>query len=52
MTKKVLIDKLSIKDIRKIVINSQRIEGYKEPSKDLELKVIEFMKKNNVKVSI
>ncbi len=52
MKKRVLFSNLSIKEIRKVVLNSQKIEGYKEPSKELELKVIEFMKKNNVKVSI
>jgi len=52
MKKQVLINNLSIKEIKKAVLNSQKIEGYKKPSKALELKVIEFMKKNNVKVSI
>jgi len=42
---------LSEEEIRKIVENSQRIEGYEPASKDLELQVEAFMAKHNVKVS-
>jgi hypothetical protein len=38
-------------EIAKTVENSQRIEGYEPVSKEYELKVEAFMKKNNVKVS-
>ncbi len=37
--------------IKRIVNNSQRIEGYKLPSKDIQQKAKELMKKHNVKVS-
>jgi len=37
--------------IKKIVDNSQRIEGYESASKDIKQKAKELMKKYNVKVS-
>lgn len=37
--------------IKKIVNNSQRIEGYESASKDIKQKAKELMKKHNVKVS-
>ncbi len=43
---------LSEEEIKKIVENSQRIEGYESASKDLELQVEAFMAKHNVKVSV
>ena len=42
---------LSKEEIKKIVKNSQLIEGYEPASKDLELQVEAFMAKHNVKVS-
>jgi hypothetical protein len=37
--------------IKKIVNNSQRIEGYEPASKEIEQKAKELIKKYNVKVS-
>jgi len=42
---------LSKEEIQKVVENSQRIEGYKPVSKELELEVEAFMAKYNVQVS-
>jgi len=42
---------LSPDEIKKIVENSQRIEGYEPVSKELELEVEAFMVKNNVQIS-
>jgi len=43
--------KISKKDIKKTVSNSQQIEGYKPASKLLQEKAKEWMAKYNVKVS-
>ncbi len=43
--------KISKKDIKKTVSNSQKIEGYKPASKSLQEKAKELMVKYNVKVS-
>jgi len=43
--------KISKKDIKKTVSNSQQIEGYKPASKPLQEKAKELMAKYNVKVS-
>ncbi len=43
--------KISKKDIKKTVSNSQKIEGYKSASKSLQEKAKELMAKYNVKVS-
>jgi hypothetical protein len=43
--------KISKKDIKKTVSNSQKIEGYKSASKPLQEKAKELMAKHNVKVS-
>jgi hypothetical protein len=42
---------LSEEEIKKIVENSQRIEGYEPASEAYELEIEVFMAKNNVKVS-
>ena len=42
---------LSPDEIKKIVENSQRIEGYEPVSQELELEVEAFMVKNNVQIS-
>ena len=39
------------KDIMKIVSNSQRIEGYKVPTKSIQEKAKELMARFNVQVS-
>jgi len=43
--------KISKKDIKKTVSNSQKIEGYKPASKPLQEKAKVLMAKYNVKVS-
>ena len=43
--------KISKKDIKKTVSNSQKIEGYKPVSKALQEKAKALMVKHNVKVS-
>jgi len=43
--------KLSKDEIKKIVENSQRIEGYESVSKEFELEVEAFMVEHNVKIS-
>lgn len=43
--------KISQKDIKKTVSNSQKIEGYKSASKPLQEKARVLMAKYNVKVS-
>lgn len=43
--------RLSEEEIAKTVENSQRIEGYKPASKELESEVEAFMVKHNVQVS-
>jgi len=43
--------KISKKDIKKTVSNSQKIEGYKPVSKALQEKAKELMARYNVKVS-
>jgi len=45
------IQKIKDVEIAKIVENSQRIEGYEPPSKELELEVEAFMKRHNLEVS-
>ena len=42
---------LSEEEIKKIVENSQRIEGYEPVSEAYELEIEAFMAKHNVKVS-
>ena len=42
---------LSENEIKKIVENSQRIEGYEPVSKEFESKVEAFMVEHNVKIS-
>jgi hypothetical protein len=42
---------LSDEEIAKIVKNSQKIEGYEPPSKELELEVEAFMQRHNLEVS-
>ena len=43
---------LSEEEIKKIVENSQRIEGYEPASSEVKSRVKVLMKKHNVKVSI
>jgi len=43
--------KLTKDEIKKIVENSQRIEGYESVSKELELEVEAFVVEHNVKIS-
>jgi len=44
-------NRLSSKEIAKVVEVSQRIEGYADASKELELEVEVFMKRHNLEVS-
>ena len=44
--------KITKKDIKKTVSNSQKIEGYRPASKSLQKKAKELMAKYNVKVSV
>ena len=45
------LEKISQKEINKAVSNSQKIEGYKSVSKEIQKKAKELMSKYNVKIS-